>query len=162
MTNQELLQVLKKEADILVMAEVALGVSDNGSAPQPDKRLRYLTNRVAEYNRQTLQEIKSRDSVDVIADIDLEAFNEFALLLNQYLTDNAPGQENLQRYVRLTATYLTFIARKPLHPPGLFFADGQQLTAYGNTFYCPVKNNKQVPGMPSLCQYCAAEAIYDN
>ena len=161
MTNQELLQVLKKEAGMLVMVEVAPGVSGNELAPQPDKRLRYLANRVAEYNRQTLQEIKSRDSVDVIADIDLEAFNEFALLLTQYLTDNAPGQENLQRYVRLTATYLTFIARKPLHPPGLFFADGQQLTAYGKTFYCPVKN-KQVPGMPSLCQYCAAEAIYDN
>ncbi len=142
----------------MVMAEVAPGVSDNGPAPQPGKRHRYLANQVAEYNRQTPQEIKSRDSVDVIADIDLEVFNEFTLLLTQYLADNAPGQENLQRYVRLTATYLIFIARKPLHPPGLLFADGQRLTAHGNTFYCPVKS-RQLPGVPSVCQYCVSRDI---
>jgi uncharacterized protein (UPF0305 family) len=150
MTNLELLRSLKVAAAALPVAESA----PETQADRPGARTD-VAGQVAEYNRQTLLEIRNRNSVDHITDIDPEIFAEFTVLLTRYLADNAPGQAALHNYVRLTATYLTFIVRKPLHPPGLVFADGQRLVCQGGIFYCPVKN-RQSPGVPSLCKYCVS------
>lgn len=155
MTNLELLHLLKAEAAALPAAVTAPKLPDNKPESRMAEPCRYLAGRVAAYNRQTLSEIINRDSVGDIADIDQKALADFTLLLTKYMADHAPGQEALLSYVRLTATYLVFIAGKPLHPPGLTFADGQSLVARDGLFYCPLKNS-QLAGEPTLCQYCVS------
>ncbi|WP_371373154.1 DUF2115 family protein [Sporomusa aerivorans] len=157
MTNQELLCSLKKEAAALSLPAAATEKPDS-ELTQSARKHRYLASRVAEYNRQILLEISDKACVDAIEEIDPDALNEFTFQINSYLKNTAPDQAELQCYVRLTTTYLTFIAWKPLHPPGLIFAEGQKLIAQGGIFYCPVKK-QQMNAAVSLCKYCVSRDI---
>lgn len=159
MTNQELFNLLKKNAGYFSVEDIASRMATSGrERPQPGKGLRYIANMVAGYNLKTLQEIKSRDCVDVVEEVDLDLLHEFTDLIDKYLDESAPGQEDLKSYVRMISIYLTFIAKKPLHPPGMTFAGGQRIVEKDGMCYCPVRH-KQTLGKLSLCKYCVSRDI---
>lgn len=74
------------------------------------------------------------------------------------MDENAPGQRDLKEYIRIISTYLTFIAKEPLHPPGMFVNEKQKIFKRDNIYYCPGKSTHILEEM-SLCKYCVCRAI---
>ncbi|WP_269851947.1 DUF2115 family protein [Methanosarcina horonobensis] len=70
-------------------------------------------------------ELRNRNYVDTLEEIDHEKLEDFILRINQYMDENVPNQKDLKEYIRIICTYLTFKAKKPLHPPGMII-DGNK------------------------------------
>ena len=54
--------------------------------------------------------------------------------------------------------YLAFIAKKPLHPPGLMFSNGSGIYKNQGIYYCAGKS-KFIAYKLSLCEYCVCKEI---
>lgn len=159
MNNLELFSLIKKDAEYFSIEDVLRrSAPSEQEQQQPFNRLEYISRLVSDYNQKTLLEIKSRECIDVIEQVDVEIFNEFTFRIDNYLDKHAPGQDDLKRYIQIVSTYLTFIARRPLHPLGVIFEDGRRVVGKDNKFYCPVKN-KQLHGALSVCKYCVSRDI---
>jgi uncharacterized protein (UPF0305 family) len=62
-----------------------------------------------------------------------------------------PKDKKNKKYIYV---YLTFIARKPLHPENMFYTEGKVLYRNGKVV-CPLKKQElKKPG--SLCRYCVS------
>ncbi|MDF2874065.1 MAG: hypothetical protein K0R22_748 [Sporomusa sp.] len=157
MNNLELFNQIKLNANYF-------SVEDSGQRNTLSKQVQpvHKTNNTAqmitEYNRQTLFEIKNSKGIADIEDIDIAVLNEFAARIDKYLDKYAPQQADLKKYILLISTYLTFIAKKPLHPVGLEFAGGEQIIIQDNKFYCPAKNRNLLDEL-SVCRYCVSKDI---
>ncbi|WP_081580511.1 MULTISPECIES: DUF2115 family protein [unclassified Dehalobacter] len=99
---------------------------------QPFDRSKYISRLVANYNQKTFLEITSRECIDVIEQVDVDIFNEFTRRIDKYLDKHASGQDDLKRYIQIVSAYLTFIAWKPFHPPGMIFAGGHKIVGKDN------------------------------
>jgi len=159
MNNLELFSLIKKDAEYFSIEDVLQrNAHSEKEQQQPFDRIKYVSRTVADYNLKTFLEIKSREYIDVIEQVDVDIFNEFTRRIDKYLDKHAPGQDDLKRYIQIVSAYLTFIARKPLHPPGMIFEDGHKIVVKDNKFYCPEKN-KHKHGVMSLCKYCVSKDI---
>ncbi|HEY3425902.1 MAG TPA: DUF2115 family protein [Negativicutes bacterium] len=159
MNNLEIFNLIKKDAEYFSIEDIIPPKEPSEQEQQqPHNRIKYISRLVTEYNQQTFLEIKSRKCIEMIEEVDAAAFNEFTFRINKYMDENAPGQDALKRYVRLISTYLTFIAKRSLHPPGMIMGGEQKIVGKDNKFYCPVKN-KQMHGALSVCKYCVSRDI---
>jgi uncharacterized protein (UPF0305 family) len=159
MNNLEIFNLIKKDAEYFSLEDIIQRNSlSEQDLQQPYNRIKYISRLVTEYNQKTFLEIKSRECVEIIEEVDVAIFNEFTFRINKYMDENAPGQDALKRYVRLVSTYLTFIAKQPLHPPGMIMGGEHKIVGKDNKFYCPVKN-KQWRGALSVCRYCVSRDI---
>ncbi len=118
----------------------------------------YIIQSVARYNLEIFSEIKNRTCVSVSEEIASDRLEDFTLRINQYMDDNAPGQTDFKEYIRIISTYLTFVARKPLHPPGMLISDNQRIIEQDNNYYCAAKN-KYIVSDRSLFEYCVAKSL---
>ncbi|GEM_PF-571104 len=157
MNNLELFSLLKKNAEYF-STDMFPKNAPSDQEQQPFNRFRYISRLVADYNQKTFQEIKNRDCIAVIEQVDVDQYNEFTFRIDKYMDQYAPGQDDLKRYIQIISAYLTFIARKPLHPPGMIFDGNKSVIIDNNKYYCPVKN-KQLQGEFSICKYCVSQDI---
>jgi uncharacterized protein (UPF0305 family) len=74
------------------------------------------------------------------------------------MDEYAPNQRDLKEYTRIISTYLTFIAKEPLHPPGMYVNENQTIFENNGIYYCPAKNKHILEEM-SLCKYCVCRVI---
>ncbi|ACV62473.1 conserved hypothetical protein [Desulfofarcimen acetoxidans DSM 771] len=158
MNNRKLLDLIKKKAEYFSTEEIIQRSAPGEQEPQHTDRLKYVSRLVARYNLETFLEIKSRDRIDILEDIDSDTLNDFTFRIEKYMDENAPGLADLKTYILIVSTYLAFIVKKPLHPPGMLFVGGQKIVEKDNKFYCPMKN-KQLRTAFSLCKYCASRDI---
>ena len=158
MNNRELFSLIKKDAEYFSIEDILHKNASSEEEQQSFNRLKYPSRLVAAYNKKTFFEIKSRDCIDVIESIDVDIFKEFTFRIGKYMDKHAPDQNDLKRYVQIVSTYLTFIVKKPLHPPGIIFEGGHTIVCKDKRFYCPVKN-KQLNVVWSLCKYCVSRDL---
>jgi uncharacterized protein (UPF0305 family) len=72
--------------------------------------------------------------------------------LEHYMAKYMPGEKDYKHFIRIVSIYLTFIAKKPLHPPGMFDESGQATYKNGMAV-CPLRAEEIMkPG--SLCRFC--------
>ena len=59
------------------------------------------------------------------SDVSVEKGRENAMreALHSYLMQYAPGEKDLPRYITAISLYLTFYAKRPLHPPEMVTDD---------------------------------------
>lgn len=98
---------------------------DNKHIQDPPESVQHIIQHIAKYDIEIFSELRNRNYVDTLEEIDHEKLEDFILRINQYMNENAPDQTDLKEYIRIISTYLTFIAKKPLHPPGMIF-DGNK------------------------------------
>ena len=158
MNNQELFNLIKKNAEYFSIEDIVQRNATSEQELQNPDRVKYISRLVANYNLKTFLEIRSRDCIEVIEEVDIDVLNEFTFRIDKYMDENAPGQADLKRYIGIVSTYLTFIAKKSLHPPGMIFTGGQKIVEQDNKFYCPMKN-KQLLDALSVCKYCVSRDI---
>nr|WP_292470802.1 DUF2115 family protein [Methanolobus sp.] len=120
--------------------------------------LQYNIRCLARYNHKKFSELKERYCPDLSEEIDIGKLEEFTFRINMYMDEYAPDQRDLKEYIRIISTYLTFIAKEPLHPPGMYINENKTIFEKGSLYYCPVKSKHILEEM-SLCKYCVCRAI---
>ena len=80
-----------------------------------------ISQAMSKYDLDIFLEILSLDRVESDHRIDRHELEDFTLKIEQYMDAQAPGQEQLKKYVRIISTYLVFIAKRPLHSPDIAF-----------------------------------------
>jgi len=162
MNSGELFKLLKKEAECFTEEELAQKHKVDGQELQhPPGSLEYNFQLIAKYDLKMFLEIKSRDDIDYIEDINPDRLNDFSLRIERYMDRNAPNEIDFKKYIRIVSIYLAFIVKKPLHPPGMFFKKEQKIIGQDNNFLCPVKH-KWLNDEMSLCQYCVCSSIMET
>ena len=71
------------------------------SIQDPPESIQYNIQYLAKYDLKIFTELRNRNCVDVIEDIDRKEFDDFTLLINQYIDKNAPNQTDLKEYIGL-------------------------------------------------------------
>jgi len=156
MNSGELFRLLKKEAEWFTAEEL---VQKHGQELyHPPGSLEYNFQLIAKYDLEIFLEIKNRDDIDYIEEINTDRLNDFTLRIERYMDKNAPDEIDFKRYIRIVSIYLAFIVKKPLHPPGMVFNGGQMIVSKDNNFFCPIKN-KQLNQEMSLCKYCVCSDV---
>lgn len=115
---------------------------------------------LGDYNYATYTEICHRDSIEPDLSIDPGAVKECEDALGRYLDRNAPGNRDLKRYVTAISLYLIFIARRPLHPPGVPFSQETRITKSGDSYVCTGKARYRSDPF-SLCRFCVCREKKD-
>jgi uncharacterized protein (UPF0305 family) len=123
-------------------------------ARDPPGTLTYL----GDYNYATCTEILSRDVITPDFRIDRGSVEKFELALDRYLDTYAPGNKELKRYASSVSLYLTFIAKKPLHPPEVPFSEEICIVKNGEFYYCSGKA-RFLQDPSSLCRYCVCRPL---
>lgn len=155
----ELLLLLKKEA-VNISSEYLARINEKETedTPSPRGSLQYNIQCLAGYNHKKFFELKERDCPEISEEIDIEKFQNFTFRINKYMDEYAPNQRDLKDYTRIICTYLTFIAKEPLHPPGIYVNENQTIFENNGVYYCPAKNKHVLEEM-SLCKYCVCRVI---
>ncbi|TQD25094.1 DUF2115 family protein [Methanolobus vulcani] len=155
----ELLFLLQKEASNLSAGYLArVNEKETGGIQSPRGSLQYNIECLARYNRQKFSELKERDCSEIFEEIDIGKLDDFSLRINKYMDEYAPNQRDLKEYTRIISTYLTFIMKEPLHPPGMFVTENQVIFENDGVYYCPAKSQHVLEDL-SLCKYCVCKSI---
>lgn len=108
------------------------------------------------YNLQNFLELKKTISLNSSVSVDPDSVEEMENSLNKYLDIYSQNQEKFNAYIRITSVYLTFIAKKPLHPPDMFFNNQAFINKEG-IFTCPIRR-EQIKQTDSLCRFCVSSS----
>lgn len=120
--------------------------------------MQYNIQCLARYNLNKFSELQERDCPKISDEIDVVKLEDFSFRINTYMDKYAPGQTDLKEYTRIISTYLTFITKEPLHPPGMFVAEDQAIFENDGGYYCPAKSKHVLEDL-SLCKYCVCKSI---
>ncbi len=72
-------------------------------------------------------------------EIDEKKLKDFQGRIDHYFSLYSPGDEEFKKFIKTISIYLTFIAKKPLHPPGIVFSNGCGVYKKDNKYYCTGK-----------------------
>jgi len=108
---------------------------------------------LGDYNYTAYREILDLDGIAPDFEIDPRTVEEFEQILHRYLDTYAPGREDLKKYIVGVSLYLTFIAKRPLHPPGVPFSDEIRVERKRDSYYCSGKR-RFLNDPSSCCRFC--------
>ncbi|BDZ70800.1 DUF2115 family protein [Methanobacterium petrolearium] len=108
---------------------------------------------MSKYNKDNFNEIMSLSPEEIDGEIDEGKLNEFKESIEYYFQLHAPDDGDFKEFILAISTYLSFIAKKPLHPPGIIFSDGNRVFKKQDKYYCTGKN-VFIQETYSLCRYC--------
>ncbi len=152
MESSQLLEVLKSEARQISIQDFAIArrelFEDFKYVPEPYKS--YWIKKMLEYFLLNLKELINTYNV-CPEDLDDKKVGEFIKKINE--------NSKLVAFKKISLVvlpYLTFIAKKPIHPPEMIFLGGKEIKKAENKYFCPVKN-KQI-NLYSFCEFCVCEA----
>jgi uncharacterized protein (UPF0305 family) len=153
MNTDDLLRQLRLESARFQIKDIEAKLSETrklqSEHPQP---LRLLSI----YNYETFLELYRSSPAGEPMPVNEKKLREMEADLDRYLAKHMPGEDDYKRFIRIVSVYLTFIARKPLHPPGMFNANGQAVYKDGKTV-CPLRS-EEITKPSSLCRFCEGTA----
>ncbi|UUX93315.1 DUF2115 domain-containing protein [Methanoplanus endosymbiosus] len=114
-----------------------------------------------EYNYSAFKDICDLNGISPDFDIDPFRVESFTKAFVKYLDTYAPGDSELKIYTLNVSLYLTFIAKKPLHPPEMSKTGLITIIRKGGLFYCSEKS-RYVKDSSSLCRYCVCRKLSDE
>lgn len=111
-----------------------------------------INHAISKYNMENFNQI-IHSNFQGEDEVDEKKLEDFKKGIDHYFNLYAPGNEDFKELIKIISIYLTFIVKKPLHPPGIFFPNGTTVNQKGETYYCTgkrifLKDNE------SLCKYC--------
>jgi uncharacterized protein (UPF0305 family) len=152
MDTQDLLETLKDDARTIAR-----------SYPSELRRLRATAgtgvdpaSAVAAYDCQAFDELLALDRSPRDGVVEAADLADFRERIDRYMSAHVPGNEGFKDYIGTISVYLVFIARRPLHPPGMKFSGGKEIVLAGGIWRCPGKK-KYIGDPESLCKYCVCK-----
>jgi uncharacterized protein (UPF0305 family) len=149
MHTDDLLRQLRLESARFQIQDIEAKLSETrklqAEHPQP---LRLLSI----YNYETFLELRRLSPGGEPMPVNEKKLREMEAELDRYLAEHMPGEDDYKRFIRIVSVYLTFIARKPLHPPGMFNGAGPAVHRDGKAV-CPLRA-EEITKPGSLCRFC--------
>lgn len=145
-----LFRELKREAESIPQALVP-------KAPEHGVNASNVSQVMSNYDLEIFREILGRDHVEADHRIDRKKLEDFTSTIDRYMDEQAPGRDQLKKYVRIISTYLVFIAKRPLHSPDIVFFGDSRIAMKNNTYFCPAKR-VYIKDKDSLCKYCVCKS----
>ena len=108
---------------------------------------------MSRYNLENFNEIMGTSLEGLDESVDEEKLKDLQKRIDHYFNLYAPCDEDFKEFIKVISVYLTFIAKKPLHPPGIIFSNGKKVYKNGDSYYCTGKNIF-IKDELSLCKYC--------
>lgn len=130
------------------------------SKMKPHKRLsgenNSIHNTMSEYNFENFNEIINSSVKGSDDEIDEKKLDDFKEHIDHYFGLYAPEDTEFREFIKIVSIYLTFIAKKPLHPLGIIFSNGATVYQREDSYYCTGKS-VFIKDNLSLCKYCICE-----
>ncbi len=114
-----------------------------------------LQNIISEYNLETYNEIINSSYNEFDVEVNDDELKDLENRIDNYFSLYAPDDEEFREFIKMISLYLIFIAKKPLHPPGIKFSNGAKVYKKDDIFYCTGKK-VFIKEELSLCKYCVA------
>jgi uncharacterized protein (UPF0305 family) len=153
MNTDDLLRQLRLESARFQLKDIETKLSETrklqSERPQPLRSLSI-------YNYETFLELHRPSPAGEPMLVNEKKLREMEAELDRYLAKHMPGEDDYKRFIRIVSVYLTFIARKPLHPPGMFNENGQAVYKDGKAV-CPLRF-EEITKPGSLCRVCEGTA----
>lgn len=108
---------------------------------------------MSKYNFENFNEIINSSFEELDEEVDEEKLKDFQDRIDHYFSLYTPDDEEFKEFIKTISIYLTFIAKKPLHPPGIVFSNGNTVYKKDNVYYCTGKS-VFIKDKLSLCKYC--------
>ncbi len=108
---------------------------------------------MAQYDNAVFKELLSAGNIGPGIPVDESRLADFKARIDRYMDDYGPGDQDFKAFVRIVSTYLAFVVRQPLHPPGMVISGGMAIEIRDGHWHCPGKK-AQIKEQGSLCKYC--------
>ena len=112
-----------------------------------------IHNTMSEYNLENFNEIINSSYEGSDDEVDENELDDFKMCIDNYFDLYAPDDKKFREFIKIISIYLTFIAKKPLHPPGILFSNGATVYQSENSYHCTGKSDF-IKENHSLCKYC--------
>jgi uncharacterized protein (UPF0305 family) len=116
-----------------------------------------VSHAMSKYDLDIFHEILSIGDIETDRKIDRQELEDFTLQIDRYMDAQAPGQDQLKKYIRIISTYLVFIAKRPLHSPDIAFFGDSKITEENGNYFCPAKH-VYIKDQDSLCKFCVCKS----
>jgi uncharacterized protein (UPF0305 family) len=114
-----------------------------------------IENIMSKYNLETYYEIINSSYGELDDEVNEDELKDLKNRIDNYFRLYAPDDEEFREFIKIISLYLIFIAKKPLHPPGIKFSNGTMVYKKDDIFYCTGKK-VFIKVELSLCKYCIA------
>ncbi len=124
------------------------------SLVKPEKKIDdELQGKMSNYNLENFNRLTGTSYLGCEEEIDTDKLEDLKHAIDHYFDFYAPYDEEFKEFIKIISIYLTFIEKKPLHPPGIVFSGGRTVYQRGKIYYCTgkkyFKNEEE-----SLCNFC--------
>jgi len=113
---------------------------------------------MSRYNLENFENLLNSTFDGQDEEIDNQKLEDLKESIDHYFDDYALDNEEFKEFVKIISIYLTFIEKKPLHPPGIKFSGGNTVYESGNEYYCTGKKYF-IKESRSLCNYCVCRTV---
>ena len=112
-----------------------------------------IHNTMSEYNLENFNEIINSSYEGSDDEVNENELDDFKMCIDNYFDLYAPDDKKFREFIKIISIYLTFIAKKPLHPPGILFSNGATVYQNKDSYHCTGKS-VFIKENHSLCKYC--------
>ena len=117
-----------------------------------------LNQAMSRYNLENFNEILNSSCNGLDEEIDEEKLKDLQNRIDHYFSLYAPDDEDFKEFIKAISIYLTFIAKKPLHPQGIIFSNDERVYKKDGIYFCTGKRIFMKDKL-SLCKYCICKGI---
>jgi uncharacterized protein (UPF0305 family) len=113
---------------------------------------------MSSYNADNFRKLTETPFSGKDEEIDTKELTALEESIDHYFSLYAPDNIEFREFVKIISVYLTFIEKRPLHPPGIIFSGGDTVYENKGIYYCTWK--KQFKNEDhSLCNFCVCHEI---
>lgn len=117
-----------------------------------------LQRKMSVYNEENFKRLTETSFTMDDEEIDTHRLENLEHAIDHYFELYVPENEGFREFIKTISIYLTFIEKKPLHPPGIVFSGGETVYENGGIYYCSGKKYF-IKEDYSLCNYCVCHEI---
>lgn len=119
-----------------------------------DKKINdQLQRQISKYNYENFHNLIHTTIEGHDEEIDTAKITEMKLAVDHYFDLYGSDNDEFKEFIKIISIYLTFIEKKPLHPPGILFSGGKTVYKNAEAYYCTAKKYFMKEDH-SLCKYC--------
>jgi uncharacterized protein (UPF0305 family) len=142
----------KIKADLESYGEKVKSSHDQGSNSAEN-----IHGTMSKYNWNNFQEIMNSSPDNFSGEIDVNDLKDIEARIDHYFQLYGSGGDEFKEFIKGISIYLSLIAGKPLHPPGIVFSNETTVYEKDGVYYCTGKNIF-IKEELSLCKYCICQS----
>lgn len=113
---------------------------------------------MSSYNQENFKRLTEAILSGKDEEIDTTKLKALEESIDHYFALYAPENNEFKEFIKIISVYLTFIAKMPLHAPGIIFSDGGTVYVNKGIYYCTGKKQFKKEDH-SLCNFCVCHEI---